>query len=271
MEYSPLFSLFDNIIFVLLEVLLTAAFIGFTPASSSLRWISLPLVGWCVWHVLTGGQYDPSYIYCTVVTVSCAPICFFRYIDLVLVQKSEFGSRSPKGEEGKEADGLPPDGTRLDASRKTETLGQWPPTAGQEDFWKRVCFGMDVALSPRKLNTPRQNRNLYPRSPSLLLSAVTFAFRMLRLALCLWMAALWNCRSGPAKGSDIVSGLAGDNSMQTMAVWGNSSWVTSFTILGIFSILHGVFGSIAVTSGIIKIEDLPESTSDNSTIRKFWG
>ena len=269
MDYPPLFSLLEHVFFVLIEVFLTAACIGFTSASSSLRWAGLLLVALCVRHVLSAYQYHPSYMYWILVFTILAPICFFRYIDLVLLDRWEFESRGPTGKEGSAIDGGPPDKTSV----------QRPPIEEHGGFWKRLCFGMNVTLSPRRLNTPGQRKNL-PLGSHPMPGAGLLGMNFVRTALCWLMIIMWILGLEPRKGHAVSSTNKislitrwSHTGMQDTAVQCNLTWIIWLTILCIFSCLHGLFGSIAIRSSIDKVEDWPppsETTSDTSTIRKFW-
>ena len=271
MSDLPLFTLLQHIKFVLIEALLTAACIGFTPASSSLRWAGLPLVALCVWRVLSNCQYDFSDIYWIIVVASSAPICFLRYIDLVLVDRWEFESYGPTRGKRCKADGGPSD----------RALKQCTNTEKHGSFWERACFGCNVALSPRHLNTLGQTKNAPSWSDPMPSWTAFLGTDVVRVAVCYIGASLWKLG---AEGDNMDTVFSTDKiplirhwadaSMKDLAVRANSTWIVWSTILCIFSFFHALFGSIAVASRINKIEDWPplsEAGSCMSTVRKFWG
>ena len=145
---------------------------------------------------------------------------------------------------------------------------------------------MNIALLPRRLNASfdgtKQHRNLRSWASQGFSWASIFESNVLRVMLYILVAKLWNYRTTPREGDVVFSpnrvtlhSIAGKIGLQNRFVQLNASWAVWLTILCIFSWYHGLVGSIALAFGggneVIGDETLlPDTTSDTSTIRKFW-
>ena len=275
MAFPPL-SCLHPIAFVVLEVCLTASCIGFTSNYSHLRLAGLPLVAACTWTVLSTCRNQIFRIFWVTVIAGNAPTYLLRYLDLVLLDKWDFGTRGPTRAESSHENAI----KRLAESRKDVHI-----LDRQSNAWERMRFGFNVTLSPRQVNTPFQVKNVPPWScqdRSYVPSRASFLRRTaMRTAMCYLLVDLCSLGADPENNAALFSATKvplltrlGQVDSQELVVRIFASLMLWLNVVCIFYIFHGLVVFVAVASGISKVKDWPPpfgSLSDAYTVRKFWG
>ena len=142
--------LLHPITLITFEILTTAIVIGFTTPSSILRPALLPLVATATFLTLVTCPIFLPRFWITVVAGN-APTYLLRYIELALLSRWSYAANGPTSITHPRARGKPGAGKENDhliESHRNATA------------WKRLRFGLDVTLFPRRIGTPFEVRNI---------------------------------------------------------------------------------------------------------------
>ena len=160
---------------IISEILTTAIVLGFTTPSSILRPALLPVVATATLLVLvTCPRFLPRF-WITVVAGN-APTYLLRYIELALLSKWSFAADGPTSIAHPRARGKPGGG---------KENGHVTGSQRGTNAWKRLRFGLDVTLFPRRIGTPFEVRNvpLSINSPRKAVSRASFLWRTSMMVL----------------------------------------------------------------------------------------
>lgn len=144
--------LLHPITLITFEILATAIVLGFTTPSSTLRPAILPLVATATFLVLVTCPIFLPRFWITVVAGN-APTYLLRYIELTLLSRWSYTADGPTSIAHARVRGKPGGGKKnahLTGSHRHATA------------WKRLRFGLDVTLFPRRIGTPFEVRNVPP-------------------------------------------------------------------------------------------------------------
>jgi hypothetical protein len=264
---------------VISQVIITALVISFTPPSSVIRLISLPLLIAATWLITTScRQHIPRISFASIVAGN-GPTYLVRYIDLALLRKWSYDTQAPqRGTSASRNQDLVDRKNAISTTARTENQ----PRA---TFSDRLGFGIHLTLASRHLNTPWQVKNVPHFStgdPQYIPSRGTFIRRNAVAVLVYYFildissfgvnpetnSVLFDSQKVPffARLSHVSAKEIAIRIISSLTLW--------VTIYCVTNMGYNILGIIAVGTGVSPVSAWRPpfgSVADAYTVRRFWG
>ncbi|KAL2070386.1 hypothetical protein VTL71DRAFT_13412 [Oculimacula yallundae] len=265
----------DPILYVSVQLLASAAVIGFTAPTSFLRHAVVPLLFTCSYSFLMYAKKNIPQPYAVVSSFGIF-IFLLSYVSMAIISGWNFESRGPSpkiAEEKKDADSMPRDEEIKSEKKKSGSALQ------------RLTFGLQSMLSFRDCGTPHEVKNVPPfiyNDPSFVPSAAAFITRSAVTAIiCYFVIDFIESQPPPPNAAEIFSA----DKVSVLTRWkeitleevvtriaaSSGFWVIMSTTQTLFS---SVVNIVSVSLGLSKVENckaLLGPMSEAYTIRGFWG
>lgn len=278
MSFSTLILHPFSVIFIC-EWVLTSVIISFTHPSSLFRPAALPFVILATWHVAKTCFQHISRKSLAGIVAGIAATYLFRYLDLVVLSRWNYETSGPTNSSE----------PRNQDVRENLVSGGGDGGSSKNDLrgtvLDRLCFGMNVTLSPRHVNTPWQVKNVPCFSsgdPRYLPSRGIFLRHNAIVAVvCYVVLDIFSFGVPPESNTEPFGpqkvpffARIQDVSMQELPIRLAASLFLYLNIYLGSRLAWSVMGIVAVGTGMSEISawrPLFGRLADAYTVRRFWG